>query len=60
MYGHSLYTHFIDSININGCGILLNAFATTIAMILWFLSFIVLMSYITVVSECWTISTSLE
>ena len=59
MYGRSLYTHFIDSININGCGILLNAFSATISMI-WFLSFIVLMCYITVVSECWTISTSLE
>ena len=34
MYGCSLYTHIIDRININGCGILLNAFSTTIAMIL--------------------------
>ena len=49
--GKPLMTVFI----MNGCWVLSNAFSMSIEMILWFLSFFLLMWHITLICICWTI-----
>jgi len=48
----SLYTHFDEVFTMNGCWILSNDFSTSVEMIMWFFSFLLLMWYITLVDLC--------
>ena len=45
----SFYANFLKSFNINGCWILSKAFSASIEMIIWFLSFNLLIWYITLI-----------
>ena len=51
---------FIGVFTMNGCWNLSNDFSVFIEMIMWFLSFLLLVWYITLMRRCWTILASLE